>query len=271
MFDGPPAWHASLALRFGSEGGRTRVASHHRGPLRIQKSLHPEGPEPCHAVVLHPPGGIAGGDHLQIDVQVDAHAQAFVTTPGATRWYKANGRSAAQQIALAVDGTLEWLPQEAIVFDHARVDSTITISLAADARMIGWDIVALGRRAAGERFAQGEFSQQIRLSVGGALQWVERTRIAGGDPLLESPVGLDGRHVFGCLWAVSDWDDDAFETLRAQLTDVAPLTRVSPRVAVARVLAASTEEARTALEAAWRALRPHVMRRDAHRPRLWAT
>ena len=134
MFDGPPAWHASLALRFGSEGGRTRVASHHRGPLRIQKSLHPEGPEPCHAVVLHPPGGIAGGDHLQIDVQVDAHAQAFVTTPGATRWYKANGRSAAQQIALAVDGTLEWLPQEAIVFDHARVDSTITISIACNER-----------------------------------------------------------------------------------------------------------------------------------------
>jgi urease accessory protein len=271
MFDGTPAWHASLALRFSSEGGCTRVASRHHGPLRIQKPLHPEGPELCHAVVLHPPGGIAGGDHLQIDVHVEASAQALITTPGATRWYKANGRCAAQHVAIAVDGALEWLPQEAIVFDQARVESTIAISLAPDARMIGWDIVALGRRAAGERFAQGQFRQQIRLSIADVLQWVERTRIDGGDPLLESPAGLDGRHVFGCLWAVSDWDDDAFETLHSQLTDVAPLTRLSPRVAVARVLAASTEQARTALEAAWRALRPLVVLRDARPPRLWAT
>jgi urease accessory protein len=272
MFDGPaPAWKAALALRFSSEDGRTRVASRHQGPLRVQKPLHPEGPELCHAVVLHPPGGIAGGDHLQIDIRVDASAQALVTTPGATRWYKANGGHATQRVALAVDGALEWLPQESIVFDRAQVDSTIEISLAPDARMIGWDLVALGRRAAGERFAQGEFRQQIRLSVAGALQWVERTRIVGSDPLLDSPIGLAGRHVFGCLWAVSDWVDDELDALRAQFAGVAPLTRLSPRLAVARVLAASTEEARAALESAWRALRPLVMRRDARSPRLWAT
>jgi len=101
--------------------------------------------------------------------------------------------------------------------------------------------------------------------------WVERARIVGGDPLLESAVGLAGHHVFGCLWAVSDWNDDELEALRSRLADCAPLTRLASRLVVARTLSASTEEARAALESAWRALRPSVMQRAAQPPRLWAT
>jgi urease accessory protein len=276
MFDGPAStWHASLALHFSGEPARTRVASLHRGPLRVQKALYPEGPELCHAVVLHPPGGIAGGDHLQLDVQVDARAQALITTPGATRWYKSNGRRAAQQVSLTVEGALEWLPQETIVFDQAQVDSRIDIALEHGARMIGWDIVALGRRAAGERFTQGEFRQQLRLSIAGELLWLEPTRIAGDDPLLESPIGLAGCHVFGCLWAAGpDWSADELDAVCAELGPVAalaPLTRLAPQLVVARTLAATTPEARTSFEAVWRCLRPRVLQRPAQLPRLWAT
>jgi urease accessory protein len=275
MFDGPAStWHASLSLHFRG-AMRTTVDSRHRGPLRMQKPLYPEGPELCHAVVLHPPGGIAGGDALQLEVQVDAGAQALITTPGATRWYKANGRSASQSVTLAVDGALEWLPQEAIVFDAAQVDSKIEIALTRGARMIGWDIVALGRRASGEHFKHGDFRQQIRLALGDETVWIERTRIAGGDRLLESPIGLAGRHVFGCLWAAGvEWTDDEIAAVRAELgavAELAPLTRLGPTLAVARTLAASTAEARATLETIWRGLRPRVMRRPAHAPRLWAT
>jgi urease accessory protein len=276
MFDGPAStWHASLALHFRSEAVRTTVASRHHGPLRMQKPLYPDGPELCHAIVLHPPGGIAGGDALQIAAQVEAGAQALITTPGATRWYKANGRSASQNISLAVDGALEWLPQESIVFDAAQVVSRIDIALARGARMIGWDIVALGRRASGERFEHGDFRQQIRLALDGEPVWIERTRIAGGDRLLESPIGLAGRHVFGCLWAAGvEWTDDEIAAVRAELGPVAehaPLTRLAPTLAVARTLTASTAEARASLEAVWCALRPRVMQRPAQAPRLWAT
>jgi len=210
MFDGPTAaWHASLALRVRDAGGRSLLACEHRGPLRVQKALYPEGDAPCHAVILHPPGGIAGGDVLQISVEVDAHAHALVTTPGAAKWYKANGRVATQHVRLDVAGALEWLPQEAIVYDAAEVRSSIDIQLQPGASMIGWDIVALGRHAAGERFAHGVFAQTIRLTIGTELAWVERTRIAGGDALLESPIGLAGRHVFGCLWAAGPAFDGA--------------------------------------------------------------
>ena len=276
MFDGSIAtWHASLALRVRNAGGRSLLSSEHRGPLRVQKALYPEGAAPCHAVVLHPPGGIAGGDALEISVAVERGAHALVTTPGAAKWYKSNGRPASQHVRLDVAGALEWLPQEAIVYDAAHSRSSIDIRLDEGASMIGWDIVALGRRAAGERFGQGLFAQTIRLRVGSALAWVERTRIAGGDALLDSPIGLAGAHVFGCLWAAGPaFDDDAMEALRAELGEVArtaPLTRLAPNLLVARTLGPTTQGVRSALTSVWAALRPRVLQRPAVPPRLWAT
>jgi urease accessory protein len=276
MFDGRAStWHASLALHFHSDAPRTTVSSRHHGPLRVQKPLYPEGSQLCHAVVLHPPGGIAGGDALQLAVRVDNGAQALITTPGATRWYKANGRSASQKITLTIDGALEWLPQEAIVFNEARIDSTIDVALSPGARMIGWDIVALGRRASGERFEQGDFRQRIGLSIDREPVWIERTRVSGGDRLLESPIGLAGRHVFGCLWVAGlEWTDDEIAAVRAELgaiAEEAPLTRLAPTLAVARTLAASTAEERATHHTHWRGLRPRVMQRPAQPPRLWST
>jgi urease accessory protein len=241
----------------------------------MQKALYPEGDAVCHAVVIHPPGGIAGGDTIELEANVDAGAHGLITTPGAAKWYKANGREATQRIRLNVSGTLEWLPQEAIVFDDADARSSIDIALDDDASIIGWDIVALGRHAAGERFSQGHYRQAIRLSVGGKLLWHERTRIMGGDAVLESPIGLQGRHVLGCLWAAGpavatlNLDD-----LRGELGTrcvVAPVTRLAPPLIIVRTLADGTAAARAALEAFWSALRPRLLGLTAQPPRLWAT
>ncbi len=275
MFDGQGStWQATLAARFHRSGGRTLCSNRHRGPLRMQKALYPEGDAVCHAVVIHPPGGIAGGDALELNVTVEPGAHALITTPGAAKWYKANGRVASQHVRLAVNGVLEWLPQEAIVFDAAEVRSSIDIDLAADATMIGWDIVVLGRRAAGERYTRGCFAQTIRLSIGRELTWIERTRIAGGDALLDAPVGLAGHHVFGCLWVAGAMDAIDIDEVRTELgasAAVAPITRLAPGLLVARSLGAGTEAVRGALGAVWTALRPRVCGRAAQPPRLWAT
>jgi len=207
---------------------------------------------------------------------------ALLTTPGATRWYKAAGRRASQRIRLQVDdgGALEWLPQESIVFDAAQVDSCIELALAPQAAAIGWDIVALGRAAAGERFQQGVFAQSVSLAVDGRLQWLERTRLAGSDPLLDSPVGLAGCRVFGCLWAWGpEWTDAQMETARAALAGAAApgaigaaLSRIEARLLVARVLAHEPAAARATLQALWSAVRPDVLGgRAAQSPRIWAT
>jgi len=282
-------WPATLALQFSDCLGRTVMTRRHSGPLQVQKSLYPEGDHLCHAILLHPPGGIAGGDQLTISVDMQAGASALITTPGATRWYKANGRRATQSVSLRVAGSLEWLPQEAIVFNSADVDSRVDIDVAENAAMLGWDIVALGRGAAGESFSDGHFAQTIRLRQSGRLIWVERTRIAGGDALLDSPIGLAGRRVFGCFWAVGPhWQSEQIDLLRAALAlpeearnaaaanntanSIALLTCLAPRLLLARVLGASTQGVRRALEAIWRELRPLTFAgRAAQAPRIWAT
>jgi len=267
-------WCASLALDYRLVDGRTVASRRHSGPLQVQKPLYPEGERLCHTLLIHPPGGIAGGDALSIDVNVAPGAHALITTPGATRWYKANGRRASQRVTFRVEGGAEWLPQEAIVFDQADVCSEIDIDLADEATMLGWDIVVLGRAAAGETFAQGSFAQTIRLRQAGRLQWVERTRLAGSDALLDSPIGLAGHRVFGCLWAAGPGCAEAqIEALHERFaSDGLPITRLGPTLLLARALGATTHAVRRALEAGWRALRPLVFDgRAATAPRIWAT
>jgi urease accessory protein len=265
-------WNAELQLRYRRVDGRTVLAQRHRGPLQVQKALYPEGEATCHTIVLHPPGGIAGGDALTIVVAAEPGAHALITTPGAARWYKANGRQASQRVHLRVDGALEWLPQEAIVFDAADVRSELQIELGVNAAMLGWDIVALGRAASGERFTHGAFAQTIRVQEQAELQWLERTRLTGNDALLDSPIGLRGAHVFGCFWAYGPrWSDAQLDALR-DAGDPAMLTRLSPRLLVARALGHTTSAVRAALEQVWMRVRPLVFEGLAPaRPRIWAT
>ncbi len=121
-------WQAHLRLRFNGDiprflengdaprpVGRTRLVERtHTGPLVVQRPFHPEG-DPCHVYLVHPPGGVVGGDELRIDVQVDAGAHALITTPAATKFYRCDGRVSSQTQELRAAGaTLEWLPQENI-------------------------------------------------------------------------------------------------------------------------------------------------------------
>ena len=171
------SWHARLALAFECAQGRTTLARReHQGPLVVQKPLHPEGPEVSQCIVVHPPGGIAGGDAIELDVTVGAGAHAQLTTPGATKWYRAAGRRASQSVTIRVaDGAvLEWLPQGTIVFDGADAASTLRVELAPAATYVGWDVVCLGRTASAERFTHGQWRQRIEIVRGDALLWSER-------------------------------------------------------------------------------------------------
>ena len=163
-----PSWHAELHLGFASHGERTALRENrHCGPLRVQKALYPEGAGVCQAILLHPPSGVAGGDHLAISATVEAGAHAQLTTPGAGKWYRSGGAEASQTInfSLAEGATLEWLPQETIFFDGARARLETRVLLAADSRFIGWDILCLGRAAAGELFENGRFDLFFRVTA----------------------------------------------------------------------------------------------------------
>jgi urease accessory protein len=268
------AWKASLALGFSFEHQKTRLTRRsHDGPLLVQKPLYPEGGEVCHAIVVHPPGGIAGGDELSLEVETAANASALLTTPGAAKWYRSAGAWASQQLKFRVAGTLEWLPQEAIVFDGARARAGCEIELAAGASCIGWDLACLGRTGSGERFARGSYRSSMRVRREGRLLWLERGRIDGGGKLLDSPAGLGGDPVFGTLFACAPRLSQ--ERLQEART-IAPesgrgAVTLLPGILLARYLGGSSEAARRYFTALWRVLRPALLAREASEPRIWRT
>ncbi|VVO43689.1 urease accessory protein UreD [Pseudomonas fluorescens] len=268
-----PSWHAELELGYARFGDSTRpVQRRHKGPLRVQKHLYAEGPQVCQHIIVHPPGGIAGGDRLYISASVGPDAWAQITSPGAAKWYRAAG-PAYQQLTLKVasGATLEWLPQETIVFSAAQAELSTCIELEGDARLFYWDVVALGRPASGERFDLGYFQAQLDIRRDGRLLWHERQRIVGGDGLLDSPIGLDGQSVFATLLVTGDVDSELLEKCRSLPNEVRGDLTQLPGLLVARCLASEALLARGWLIDVWRLLRPALLGREAVAPRIWST
>ncbi|VVM43767.1 urease accessory protein UreD [Pseudomonas fluorescens] len=268
-----PSWHAELELGYARFGDSTRpVQRRHKGPLRVQKHLYAEGPHVCQHIIVHPPGGIAGGDRLDISASVGRDAWAQITSPGAAKWYRAAG-PAYQQLALKVasGATLEWLPQETIIFSAAQAELSTCVELEGDARLFYWDVVALGRPASGERFDFGHFQAQLDIRRDGRLLWHERQRIVGGDGLLDSPIGLDGQPVFATLLVTGDIDSQLLERCRSLPNEVRGDLTQLPGLLVARCLASEALLARGWLIDLWRLLRPALLGREAVPPRIWST
>jgi urease accessory protein len=272
----PSHWRAALKLRYERDATRTLLAERvHFGPLVVQKSLYPEGDAVCQNIIVHPPAGIVGGDTLRIDVVVGAGSHAQLTTPGAAKWYRSAGASAQQEVELqAADGaTLEWLPQEAIVFDGAIARMSTHVELTGDAVFMGWDLVCLGRAAAGERFARGSLRQRIALARDGVPLFIERATLDGGGALMDSPVGLNGCVVFGTFLAAAITMPAAVLTAcREVMPQVGEGAVTNMRgCLVARYRGASAEAGRAYFSELWHRVRPALAGRHAIAPRIWNT
>lgn len=271
---------ATLSLGFGRDGDTTRLLRReHYGPLRVQKALYPEGPSVAHAIIVHPPGGVVGGDELRIDASVGAGAAAVISTPGAAKWYRANGHVSRQQLTLEVghDAALEWLPQETIFFNEADVQLATTVDLQGNARFIGCDILCFGRRASGESFHSGRIRQQLRIERDGKPLWLEQGRLLGGSAQMHSPLGLAGHSVCANLVAVGvPTSPSLMQAVRERCTVVADgrgrfgATQMKS-VLLVRYLGDSSEVARHVMLAAWQLLRPALLTREATELRIWNT
>jgi urease accessory protein len=244
-------WKASLSLGFRQVEQKTILAERRsEGPLVVQKPLYPDGPERCHAIVVHPPGGIAGGDELALDVSVENEANALLTTPGAAKWYRSAGAWAKQTLRFQVAGSLEWLPRETIVFDGALADVQTQVVLSEGARYVGWEVACLGR------FTRGRLRTETRIMQGTRMLFIEKGEIEGGGRLMRSPVGLGGRSVFGTFVATS--------AKKISVEGVA-VTHL-PGLLIGRYLGDSSEQALRAFTRLWLLVRP-----GAVEPRIWST
>ncbi len=297
-----PGWRAELRLRFNGDiprflangdapASRTRlVERHHKGPLIVQRPFYPEG-DPCHVYLVHPPGGVVGGDELRIDAQVDAGAHALITTPAATKFYRCDGRPSSQTQELQAAGaTLEWLPQENIFYRGADVRTATRVHVDPESRFIGWEINCLGLPARGEHFDAGALRLDLELwrapstaapapircgpisqEMGSVPIFIDRLRLGGESPARGAAWGLAGQEAVGTLLATS--------ATRAHIDSVRELVAGEKYAAVSlvdgvlvlRALAPQAESLRRIFIAAWQRLRPGIVGRQAVLPRIWNT
>jgi len=264
-------WQARLELGFAPRGPRTAlVHRQQRGPLAVQRPFYPEG-DACHVYVLHPPGGVVGGDTLHIQVDLAAGAHALLTTPGATKFYASAGETARQVQSLHVaDGaTLEWLPQENIFFPGALASLQTRVELEGGARFIGWETQCLGRPVVDERFEQGLGDFRLHIQRNGDPLLLDRLTVIADR--LQGAATLRGQPVTATLLATPA-ADGALAAVRALLQDVSEVgCTLMDGLLVVRYLGASTEQARTLFTAVWSALRPSVLGRAPCPPRIWFT
>lgn len=272
-------WHAQLDLNYRREGERTVLQHAHTGPLRILKSLYPEGEHICHNVVIHPPGGLVGGDVLDIRVHADRDTHALISTPGATRFYRSDGPRATQQVTLTLDegARLEWLPLETIAYSGCDAHNTLTATLAPGAEWLGWDVCALGLPTADQPFERGSLTQ--RLEIPGL--WLEHARIDAADTrLLASPLGLGGQRCMGTLWLACgtaltrERREHLLDTVRTVLEArphgvQAGATCPNPQMLVVRAAAPLVEPLMAQLQRVWAVLRAEAWGLTSVPPRIW--
>ncbi len=268
-------WLASLSLKFSGREDKTFIAHReHKGPLVIQKPFYPEG-EVCHVYLLHPPGGVVGGDQLSLNVEVNTRGHALMTTPGASKFYRSDGRTAGltQQLKVEAGSTLEWLPQETILFSACEVNMKTIVQLEAGAEFIGWEILCLGRPACNERFDQGHARQHFEIWRDKKPLMLDRTQLTGGDAVLSEKWGLQNYTVSGTMMLVNA-DKTQLELLREHcpvIKDGLFSATLINDVLVCRALAHQAEHVRFAFIEAWKVLRKPMLGRDACEPRIWST
>jgi urease accessory protein len=267
------SWQARLELGFRNSGSRTVLAHRrHVGPLMVQRPFYPEGGI-CHVYLLHPPGGIVGGDALELQVHAEADSHALITTPAATKFYRAGPHPHAvlRQDLHARDAVLEWLPQETIVFDGAKVRAQTRVELTGRSRFIGWEIVCLGRPVIQEKFSSGELHQDFLLYHDDRPLLLDRLRLSGDSLALGARWGLADAQAMGTMLMYPGGGADLAALRAVQADEVRFAVTLVGGVLHCRALAAQAESIRRLFNALWLQLRSTLLGRVPLAPRIWAT
>ena len=249
----------------------------HTGPLQVQKPLYPEGRSVCHTVILHPPGGMAEGDSIRINVAQGPDTKTVLTSPAAAKWYKSSGGFASQEvrIKLGARAQLDWLPPENILFENAHASLHFHLELAQDASAIGWETFVFGRRARGETWDTGALRLDSQFSDEKGLLWAEKANVTGKSGLRTAAQGLAAFPVAGMIWATGP---SCTETLAETVATLLPFTDslragvtcLNRNMLVVRAVAQKLEPLRDLLIRCWTCLRPAVHGSQPNPLRLWS-
>lgn len=262
-------WQAELDLRFTRSEHKTVLASaRHVGPLTVQRPFYPEK-DVCHLYLLHPPGGIVGGDELRISVTLEEQSHALITMPGAGKFYRSRGPQAVlrQTFTLAPQATLEWLPQDTILFPGANAHIQSVFHLSNDSRLLAWDLCCLGRPVMHESFSHGTLHNRLEVWREGLPLLIERLHIHSGELNILAHQPWVGTLL--CYPATESMLEGTRERL-APLGDYAGATRVDSLLTV-RFLSNDNLIVGGVMHDIWQFLRPLLTQKSPVLPRIWQT
>lgn len=268
------SWVAKLELNFSKSRTRTFLSKRkHIGPLTIQRPFYPED-DVCHLYLLHPPGGVVGGDKLFIDVKTDINSKALITAPGATKIYRSGDNSCSiinQNFIISEDSSLEWLPMETIIFPGAKSKIFTKFSLTGNAQVAAWEIQCLGRPAINESFDSGSLKFNFELWKDGIPVILDKMKVNQFE--LNSVVGLREYPIFA-TFLISNVNESTLALIRDELVSskeyIVAVTRIEG-VAIIRCLGNKVHLIQNLFRKIWHKTRAIVFAREAVAPRIWAT
>ncbi len=271
-------WNADLRLGLTLKNSKTILSERrHKGPLTIQRPFYPEKNDTCHLYILHPPGGIVGGDSLNVELECGVGTSAVVTTPGANKFYQSGGVFAKQSQNLIVrnNSCLEWLPQETILFNGCKVFSHTKVELNHNAKFFGWEVVSFGRPACNEEFTTGAFRHHFEIWQDKAPLLIDRVSIQDRAEVFNSVWGLREKPVMGLLAIVTN-DlkvlELAQQEVRVMIENISNSSvSIVGKVLLCRYLHRNATTIRNTFVEIWKKIRLLTLNKSPCEPRIWAT
>jgi urease accessory protein len=273
--------HGRAELGFVARPGGGTVLRHlyQSAPCRVLFPT-PEPGEAPQAALINVAGGLAGGDSLEIAVTLAPGTTASLTTPAAEKLYRSLGEDSriTVELSLAEGATLEWLPQETILFEGSRLRRALRADMAPNARLLAAEMLVFGRAARGETLTRGLLHDRWRLHREGRLVWADALELSGEvSARLNDPFGFGGAGAMASLLlAASPTEATTARQLLRDLAGEAPgavtmaATLPRPGLLLARWLGAASP-LRAAVAQAIPALRSAILGLPPCLPRLWTT
>jgi urease accessory protein len=177
------------------------------------------GEAPC-AVLINTSGGIAEGDRIEQAISWGKDTTASVASQAAEKVYRAvhTGSTISTVLDLASGAHGEWLPQETILFNQARLTRDTRIMMAGDATFLGIEAIVLGRHAMGETMKQGFLRDSMRIWRDGRLVYADTLLLDGKvESLMAQSATGGGAGAVAVLVHASDRAEHLRDPVRAAL------------------------------------------------------
>lgn len=261
--------HGEARLTVRADGEATRIVENFQSGSARLRFPRVRGNAPLEAVLVNTAGGVTGGDRLAYSVSAAPAARAVITTQAAERIYRRSTGTATIATTLLVDdgATLEWLPQETIIFDGAALARSLKADVASTGQLLAVEAIVLGRSAMGETVREARIADSWRIHRDGKLVFAEGLRLDGDSTAIMSGAATGGgATALATIVLVAADATDRIDAARAALQDGAGESGVSAwnGILVARLIAAGGEALRADLVRLLETLR------GAPLPRLWS-